>query len=472
MDGDTSLMRTPAHAVVLGGGLAGTLAAAALSSHMGKVTIVERYHLPDGPGTRRGVPQARHAHLMWSGGARAIESLLPGTIRRWTAAGAREIGVPSGLVSLTAQGWLRRGPRMQFIIICSRDLLDWVVRKEVLANNRITMAPPGQAIALLGNPARVTGVRVRDEASGRETELQADFVVDATGRTSQASSWLANLGLTAPAEETVDSGLTYATRIFQAPKGTPPDFPLINVQADHLAARPGQSATLIPIENRRWLVTLSGTRGGEPPTDASRFVDFARGVRHPIVGDLIARARPDSPVYSSHSTANRRRYFERLPHWPDGFIVLGDAVATYNPIYGHGMSVAARSAAALHHGLAQHSMRPGAARRIQRTIAGTTEGAWTTATSQDVLYPQAIGAPPTMAARLLQRYVDRLVRTASDRPAAAAAFYGAFALSKPMSQLLSPKAALATLLGPTRPALSTPPLSDELLFFASPCSAR
>ncbi|AGP58325.1 hypothetical protein M271_34565 [Streptomyces rapamycinicus NRRL 5491] len=360
---------------------------------------------------------------------------------------------------------------MQFIIICSRDLLDWVVRKEVLANDRITLAPPGRAVALLGSPARVTGVRVCDEVSGQEAELQADFVVDATGRSSQAGQWLVNLGLTAPAEKTVDSGLTYATRIFHAPKGTPADFPLINVQADHLAARPGQTATLIPIENRRWLVTLSGTRGGEPPTDASHFVDFARGVRHPIVGDLIVRAHPDSPVYSTHSTANRRRYFERLQHWPDGFVVLGDAVATYNPIYGHGMSVAARSAVALHHGLARHGMHTGAARRIQRAIAGTAEGAWSTATSQDVLYPQAIGAPPTMATRLLQRYVDRLVKTASDRPAAAAAFYGVFALSKPMAQLVSPKAALATLLGPTRPALSAPPLSDELLFFARPSSS-
>ncbi|MCC4314809.1 NAD(P)/FAD-dependent oxidoreductase [Streptomyces malaysiensis] len=350
----------------------------------------------------------------------------------------------------------------------SRDLLDWVVRKEVLANDQITLAPPGRAVALLDNPTRVTGVRIRDEISGRETELQADFVVDATGRTSQASRWLANLGLTTPAEETVDSGLTYATKILQAPKGTPTDFPLINVQADHLAARPGQSATLIPIENRRWLVTLSGTRGGEPSTEASRFIDFARGVRHPIVGDLIARARPDTPVYGSHSTANRRRYFERLPHWPDGFIVLGDAVATYNPIYGHGMSVAARSALALHRGLARHGMHTGAARRIQRTIAGTTQGAWTTATNLDVLYPHAIGTPPTVAARLLQRYVDRLVKAASDRPAVAAAFYGAFALSKPMAQRLSPKAALATLLGHTRPALADPPLSDELLLFARP----
>ncbi|MER7877707.1 FAD-dependent oxidoreductase [Streptomyces solisilvae] len=460
-DRDTGTMRPLTHAVVLGGGLAGTLAAAALADHVDEVTIVERYHLPKGPGPRRGVPQARHAHLMWSGGVRAIESLLPGITRRWITAGARKVGVPNELVSLSAQGWMRRGPQMQFLIICSRDLLDWVVRDQVLANNRITLAPPGRAVALLGSASRVTGVRVRNEQNDQETQLHADFVVDATGRTSQASQWLVSLGLTPPAEKTVDSGLTYATRLFHVPKGTPTDFPLINVQADHRAARPGQTATLIPIENHRWLVTLSGTRGGEPSTDAPHFVDFARSVRHPIVGDLIASAHPDGPVYGSHSTANRRWYFERLHQWPDGFIVIGDAVATYNPIYGHGMSVAAHGAVALHRGLARHAMRPGTARRIQRAIASTTEGAWTTATSQDMLYPLAIGAQPTVTARLLQRYVDRLVKTASDRPTAAEALYSAFTLSKPMAHLVSPKAVLATFLGPVRPALSNPPLSDE-----------
>ncbi|CAM5730990.1 hypothetical protein SANTM175S_04465 [Streptomyces antimycoticus] len=360
---------------------------------------------------------------------------------------------------------------MQFIIICSRDLLDWVVRKEVLANDRITLAPPGRAVALLGSPARVTGVRVRDEVSGQETELQAGFVVDATGRSSQAGQWLVNLGLTAPAEKTVDSGLTYATRIFHAPKGTPADFPLINVQADHLTARPGQTATLIPIENRRWLVTLSGTRGGEPPTDASHFVDFARGVRHPIVGDLIVRAHPDSPVYSTHSTANRRRYFERLQHWPDGFRrprrrgrhLQPDLLATACP---------SQPAAPLHsttdwHGTAcipeppAASSEPSQARR-RRVVDGNqpgralSPGHWRT--------PHHGDAPPTALCGPARQ-------NCSDRPAAAAAFYGAFALSKPMAQLVSPKAALATLLGPTRPALSAPPLSDELLFFARSSSS-
>ncbi|GHH70089.1 hypothetical protein GCM10018793_03590 [Streptomyces sulfonofaciens] len=451
-------VRAHTHAIVLGGGLAGTLAAAALVPHLDRVTVVERHPLPDGPAERRGVPQARHAHLLWSGGVRAVESLLPGITRRWLAVGARRIGVPDELVTMSAQGWLRRGPQRQYLITCSRDLLDWVVRERVLAHERVTLAPHGRAVGLLGGVTRVTGVRVRDEDSGRETEMRADFVVDATGRGSQAERWLAGIGLYGVRERTVDSGLAYATRIFRAPPDAPADFPLINVQADHRMPQPGQTATLVPIENHRWLVTLSGTRGGEPPADASCFVDFARGVRHPIVGDLIAHAEPEGPVYCSHSTANRRRYFERLPRWPDGFIVLGDALATFNPLYGHGMSVAAHGAVALHRGLARYGRLSGVAHRIQRAVARTTEGAWATATTQDVCYPDAMGAPPTVTARLVQRYTDRLMRTANDRPGAAAALYDAFTLSEPMSRLVRPGAALAALLGPTGPALAEPPL--------------
>ncbi|CAM5731819.1 Putative epoxidase LasC [Streptomyces antimycoticus] len=259
-------MRTPAHAVVLGGGLAGTLAAAALSSHMDKVTIVERHHLPDGPGARRGVPQARHAHLMWSGGARAIESLLSGTIRRWTAAGARQIGVPSELVSLTAQGWLRRGPRMQFIIICSRDLLDWVVRKEVLANDRITLAPPGRAVALLGSPARVTGVRVRDEVSGRETELgpagRRRHRPQLTGRPVAGEPGFQRAGRE-------DCRLRPHLRVpgsFTPRKGCR-QAPLIDVQADHLTARPGKPPPSSPSKTADgWSPSPAPGAVSPPPT--------------------------------------------------------------------------------------------------------------------------------------------------------------------------------------------------------------
>ncbi len=458
------MVHRPTHAVVLGGGLAGMLAAAALARHVDRVTVAERDVLPTRPEPRRGVPQARHAHLLWSGGARAVEALVPGMEERWLAAGARRIGMPDGIVSLSAQGWLHRWPDLQYLITCSRDLLDQTLRERVLADGRITVRQGVTVEGLAGGATRVTGVRLRDPATGEETTVDADLVVDATGRASRAPAWLEQLGLPGVPEEVIDSGLAYATRLFHAPPGSGPAVPLVNVQADHRAPRPGRTATLVPIEGDRWLVTLSGTRGGEPPLDAERFTEFARdGVRHPVVGELLAGAEPAGPVHGSRSTVNRRRSFERLPHWPEGFVVLGDAVATYNPVYGHGMSVAAHGATALHENLARRGLVPGTARAVQRAVARAVDGAWSTATSQDVRYPDAIGPRPPLPLKMLGRYVDRLMATANTRPAAARALYTAFTLSGPMAGLVAPAAVVATLRGPRRPAPAEPPFTPEEL---------
>lgn len=430
------------------------LTASVLVRHFDEVTVVERDKLPDGPSPRSGVPQARHAHLLMSGGARAIESLLPGTLDALFAAGAHRVGVPNDLVSLSAQGWVPRFPEMQFIVSCSRGLLDWVVRSQALRDNKISVLTGTEPVSLLGDEQAVTGVLVEDRISREQISLEADLVVDATGRGSRLPAWLVDFGLPAVHSESVDSGLAYATRIFQAPPTAASGFPIVNVQANPRDPFPGRTATLLPIEDGKWLVTLSGTRGGEPSTDESEFVAFARSVRNPVVGELIAAAEPLSPVYGSHSTANRRMFFERLKSWPRGLLALGDSVATYNPVYGHGMSVAAQSAQALDAGLAAgHS-----AQQVQRGIGKVVDGAWAMATNQDILYPGAVGKPLPLAGRVLQRYVDRLVRTATTEAPVTRAFLDAFTLSAPMANLVKPKMIWATLRGP-RSAAPEPTLT-------------
>lgn len=445
-------------AVVLGGGLTGMLAATVLAPHA-EVHIVERDLLPGTPAPRKGLPQAQHAHLLWSGGARIIESLLPGITQRWLTAGARRIPLPTGLVSLTSAGWLRRWPEMQYLIACSRDLLDWVVRQQVLAHPRIRVHTRTEPVGLCGTAGHITGVHVRDNATGDVQQLHADLVIDATGRGSAATAWLAALGLPPVPEEHVDSGLAYATRIFQAPAGTA-HWPVVNVQSDARVPAPGRTATLVPIESARWLVTLSGTRGGQPTREASAFLPFARNVRHPIVADLIADAEPLTDVRLSRSTVNRRRRFDLLRTWPRGLIVLGDAVATYNPLYGQGMSVAAQEAAALRDALNRYGLAaPDLARRLQRTVGRLTQAPWAMATGQDILYPGAIGPQPPAATRLLRGYTDRLLKTATGDPAVTRALLDVMTLSAPLQRLLRPDVAARVLLGPVQPPLAAPPLN-------------
>ncbi|MGW1894862.1 FAD-dependent oxidoreductase [Streptomyces sp. NPDC002004] len=434
------------------------LTAAALRAYTDEVTVHERDALPAGPTPRKGLPQARHAHVLWSGGARAIDALLPGSIRRLREAGAHRIPLPSGVVSLSPQGWFRRWPETHFLIACSRDLIDWTVRDQLAGDPGITVRQRTEVLGLAGGADRVTGVRTRD-SSGVEQVLDADFVVDASGRGSRVCAWLRDLGVPPVRDITLDTGLVYASRTFLAPTDTP-DWPLVNVQARVRERHPARTATILPIEDGRWLVTLSGTVGGHPTSDADAFELFARGMRHPVVADLIARAEPVSGVSVTRSTVNRRRHFEKSRGGPEGLVVLGDSLAAFNPVYGHGMSVAALGALALRDEVAASGIAaPGVARRAQRAASVPVDTAWRLAIGQDVFVLGAHGRRPTPADRLMSRYVDRLMLTAIGNPRVARALNDVMMLEALPTALVAPAVALAVLRGPGLAALAAPPFT-------------
>lgn len=449
------------HAVILGGGLAGTLAAAALAGHADHITLVERDRIPAGPEERKGVPQARHAHMLMSSGAEAIDALVPGVTKSLYAAGAHRVSVRKGLVASTALGWVPRSADLQYVITCGRALLDWTVREQVLMDARVTLRQGMDVTGLDGDSRRVTAVRVRDRETGESSLIDADLVIDATGRGSASRTWLEELGIPRVREVTVDTGLAYSTRLFRAPAGAEVDFPAVSVMPSPGDSAPGRSGTLLPIENGRWLVTLTGIRDARPPTDDAGFLEFARTLRTQVIGDLIEAAEPLGPVCGSRSTANRRRYYEELPVWPAGFIALGDALAAFNPVYGHGMSVAAKAATALREDLERHGYVPERSQRVQRAIAATANDAWALAVGQDVQYPDVVGPRPGAGAKLMRRYSARAARASATRPAVAAAVADIFTLSAPLSRLLAPRTVLGALLGPSAPPLTAPPFTER-----------
>ncbi|GCD40815.1 FAD-dependent oxidoreductase [Streptomyces paromomycinus] len=454
-------------AVVLGGGMAGMLATAALARHLDRVILIERDAFPSRPQARRGLPQARHTHILLSTGVQAIEALLPGTLRRLLDAGAQRRGMPNELLSFTPQGWLRRWPETQYVIGCSRDLLDWVIRQRLQQHPRITLRPGLTATGITGSADRITGVRLLNEHTSQAFTMTADLVVDATGRSSRMPHWLATRGLPTVRETTVASGLTYVTRVFRAPDGAR-DFPVVNIAAAPGEHHYGQAGALLPIEGGRWLVTLAGTRGGEPPTARGGFTAFARQLRHRLIGDLIADAEPLGSAHVSRSTANRRRAYENLKRWPDGLLVLGDATAAFNPIYAQGMTVAALGAVALDRHLARHGVLPGTTRRAQRAIARPVTVAWSVATGQDRLLVGTDGPRPTVTDHLAQHGAAQLMRAAAAHPAAAEAFFGVLTLAHSPVRLLTPKALLATLIGFRHQQLTEPPLTQwEQSFLAT-----
>ncbi|MYV46321.1 FAD-dependent oxidoreductase [Streptomyces sp. SID2888] len=444
----------PTHAVVIGGSIAGMLAAAAVKDHVGSVEIIEAHDLPEGPEPRVGVPQAVHIHLLQSGGAEAMEELLPGTVGRLLAAGAHRIPMTTDMVIYSPEGWYRRWQRpTHHLLAASRDLTDHIVREQVLQEPRIAVRTGTRCTGLLGSSHRVTGVRIRT-AGGAEKELRADLVIDASGRASRTPRWLTELGITGLTEEHIDSGLVYASRMYRAPVSTR-GWPMVSVNADPRLPRPANAGGILPIEGDRWHVSLMGAPGGQPTRDPDAFEPFARTLRHPVIADLLTHARPLTGVSITHSTANRRHHYERLRAWPEGLVALGDSVAAFNPVYGQGISVIAQGALALRE-LLSEGLGPGCARRAQRAIARPVEVAWALAVGQDIHFSTTTGKSPGLADRLLHRYVSRLSLTATGSFRAATALTDVLTLRARPTSLVRPGVLFSALLGPLRPQLRGP----------------
>jgi 2-polyprenyl-6-methoxyphenol hydroxylase-like FAD-dependent oxidoreductase len=448
-------------AVVIGASAAGLFAASALAE-FADVTIVERDAVSTSPEPRRGVPQSRHAHLVWSGGVKAFNDLLPGVIDAITSKGARLVHIMGDMVSRAPnEVWFRRFTATHHRnLVCSRPLLDAALSARVLSDERITLVPNATALGLLGSASRITGVRI--QIADREHDLAANLVVDASGRGSRTPQWLTALGLPPVTEREVNAGVGYATRLYRAPESTSDaEFPLINVQANPAKA-PGQGGIILPIEEGQWIVTLSGSRGGEPTNDPNSFIDFALRLGDPIIGELLKNAEPISDVATTRSTANHRRYYEKLTQWPDGFTVLGDAIASYNPVYGHGLTVAAQCALAVRDVLRTTDVTaPGTARRLQHAAARPVAAAWNLAVGQDIFYPGATDTPPTVVEKCLAGFVNRCVKAGAGNPRALTALLDVMSLERPATRLFSPDMLIPMLFGPRKPVLQGPPLSEQ-----------
>ncbi|MET7797458.1 NAD(P)/FAD-dependent oxidoreductase [Streptomyces decoyicus] len=409
----------PYLAVVLGGGFTGMLAAATLSEHA-DVIVVERERLPRTPALPTDLPQARHVHLLTADGARLVDALLPGSVDRWLAEGARRVPQPAELTGRPSKGWSGRRAHTECLIACSRDLLDRVIRRQVPALPGVSVLDGTEAAELTGTAEHITGVRVRDTTTGATYRLDADLVVDATGRHSTTQDRLAARGLPTAHEEVSDSGIVSATRIFRAPVGM--EVPVLTTRSactgpvpGPLASRrpvPGKTATLVPIEDGRWLVTLTGTGDDRPSEHAGRFVPFARRTGNGVIGDLITDAEPLSEVRLSRDTTSRRRRYEQLPSWPTGFVVLGGAVASLAPDCGQSLSLAAHGAAALRGALRRHGMDdPALARKVQQTIGRLVQEPWSLAAGTGLHSPTA-GRPVVSRA-----YLDVVTPSAPKAPA-------------------------------------------------------
>jgi 2-polyprenyl-6-methoxyphenol hydroxylase-like FAD-dependent oxidoreductase len=441
--------RSGKQAVVIGASMAGLLAARALADHFEQVTLLERDTFPP-PGTnRKGVPQGKHTHVLLELGRQIMEDYLPGLTDELTRLGAVTITD----VSLNVR-WFHSGgyhqPGVSGIsgVGVSRPSLEAAVRARVLALPNVRAIEGCKAVGLVTaadkgqDNGRVTGVRlVRGQAGSVGETLMADLVVDASGRGSRSPVWLEEMGYERPAVEEVQIRLGYTTCYFRR---QPEHIPGLNGVVVMPTSPNRRLGVLLAQDGDRWVVTIGGYLGDHAPTDYQGFLHFARSLPAPHIYDVIKAAEPLGDPVAYKFRANLRRRYEKVARFPDGYLVFGDALCSFNPIYGQGMTVAAVEAVALGECLANGHDE--LAKRFFAQASKIIDTSWSAAVGNDLGFPEVEG-PRTPMLRFLNWYVGKVHLAAHNDARVSIAFLKVINMVAPPPSIMHPRIAWRVMKG-------------------------
>lgn len=423
------------HAVVLGASVGGLLAARVLRDHFRRVTVLERDALPALGEPRKGVPQGQHAHALLARGTELLEGLFPGFTSDMKSLGALVANVMRD-ATFVLEG--HRLPMQQddsmTSVLSTRALLEGYLRQRMLEEAIVRIRPRCEATGLIGELGAVRGVRYRElDRDRRDGFLEADLVVDATGRGSRLPSWLEMLGHPRPALERIAVDLGYASAVYQRAPGKMNDRLAVLVSSAPPQRRAGVALAL---DRDRFVVTLTGFLGEHPRPDHASMREFARGLPAPDLAALLDGARPVSdPVQFKYPYSQRLRY-EHVRSHPTGVLAFADALCSFNPVYGQGMTVAALQAELL--GRLLKRVDPGELPRVfHRKAAHIVDDAWQMSAGADLRFPDVEG-PRSLTDGLRHAYFARVLAAASKHRPSARQLVRVLQLADPPSALLAP----------------------------------
>jgi 2-polyprenyl-6-methoxyphenol hydroxylase-like FAD-dependent oxidoreductase len=384
-------------AIVIGAGMGGLTAARAVAPHFEQVVVIERDSLPRQPDARPGTPQARHVHALLGGGQRALEELFPGFERELRDAGA--VPLRAGLDVRFERPGFDPFPQRDLgwdSFAQSRALIEFVVRTRLSVDGNVDIRPRcrAQKLIVAAKGQVVTGLQYVD-AEGRRTELDADLVVEASGRGDLTLDLLESRDLPRPAATTIGVDIGYATAIFAIPDDASEDWKGVFCFPQPPSSR---GALMLPLEGRRWILTIAGRHGDYPPGDEIRFMEFVQSLRTPTIARAIQSAKRLEEIVRYRFTESVHRHYEQLTEFPRGLLLLGDAVCRFNPVYGQGMSVAAQEACALSRLLASRAAERDPLERLAQAFFPETAALivtpWAQAAVPDFIHPETRGERP------------------------------------------------------------------------------
>lgn len=426
------------HAVVIGASISGLLAARVLSPHFERVTLLDRDGLPDAIENRSGVPQGRHGHGLLASGLRGLTHLFPSLERELLDAGA----VPGDVIGNVR--WYQHGHyKAQFRsglngLLLSRPLLEGTLRRQVARIPNVTIHSGTHVHGLLSRDGGVTGVRIQRAGAGAEP-FAADLVVDASGRASRSGVWLEELGFERPAVEEVRVDLGYTTRMFRRrPTDLGGDMGAI------IAPRPPKemrAGFILATEGNQWIVSMGGWLGQHAPTDADGYMAFARSLPRPDIYEVIKDAEPLTEASKYVFPSNLRRRYDTLTRFPSRYLVIGDAICSFNPLYGQGMSVAVQEALALADCLLDAAPVDQLWRSYFTAVGHIVAIPWTIAVGGDFAFEGVTGSRPA-GTSAINWYLDRVHRAAATDRRVCRAFFDVANLLSPPTTLFRPAVAV------------------------------
>lgn len=423
-------------AIVIGASMAGLLAARALADHFEQVILLERDNFPEPGKNRRGVPQGKHTHVLLSRGLNIMETLLPGLKDDLNHAGAVPINDVSRQIRWFSHGAFHQPGASQISAIgVSRPTLEALVRKHVLDLPNVQALQGCKVSELLSsaNQERVTGVRFVRQMDGRNEErVFADLVLDASGRGSRSPAWLEELGYDRPQEEEVRVDLGYTSRFYRRQAEQLPGLQGITILNSPPNRRMG---VLLAQDGGRWVVTVGGYLGDHAATDHEQFLEEVRMLPSPEIYQTIKDAEALTEPVAYKFPANLRHCYEKLTRFPQGYLVFGDALCSFNPIYGQGMTVAALEAVALDECLAEG--REQLAKRFLTKTSKIIDLSWNAAVGNDLSYPEIEG-PRTPMVHFINWYIGKLHYAAHNDSQVSVAFLKVINMLAPPPSILRP----------------------------------
>jgi 2-polyprenyl-6-methoxyphenol hydroxylase-like FAD-dependent oxidoreductase len=438
---DITSGRLARRAVVIGAGIGGLSAAGALAPYFERVDILERDNLPVSAGSRSGTPQDRHPHGLLAGGLQALDQIFPGFKRDLAAAGAVSVAFARDVqLERPDVGVL---PKRDFgigVLAATRPLIEGVLRRRVEAITNITLRPASRVTGIVpaSSGLRTRGVQFVD-GSGRPQTLDAELVVDASGRGAPTLALFETLGRERPSTTEIGVDITYSTVVVEIPRDAADDWKLVLTLPD--SPRIALHAVLVPIEGGRWITGIAehGRSAWVDTWDA--FLDMSRSLITPTVYNALRYARPPDGIRHYRFPASIWKHFERLPQLPPGVLPVADALCRFNPIHGQGMSSAAKQALLLRDVLSRAAAEPdpiaAAQAGFMAEVASVLETPWTMSTSADLAFPETRAERPENFAQS-RRFEEALFRAAVADPVVHRAMLEVAQLLAPHQRLRDP----------------------------------